>query len=151
MGILDIFKKPTIIEDDFFGKLRFRKTNDSENSYFEGKGLFGPTGKEIEFIIKGKESGPELKQKEFYNWVQENYRELITRLTPLVEEEFGNWKESFKIKNFDKEFKLVGITIPRHCKTTMEWDISFDTIHDENHQVTVDFIGKEPQGVLIDG
>lgn len=29
--------------------------------------------------------------------------------------------------------------------------MSFDTVHDENHQVTVDFIGLEPQGVLIDG
>jgi len=96
MGIFDIFKKPIIIEDDFFGKLRFMKMKDPEKSYLEGKGLFKPTGKEIGYIIKGKESGPEQKQKEFYKWIQENYRELTTKLSPLVEDEFGNWKDGLK-------------------------------------------------------
>ncbi|MDQ4141353.1 MAG: hypothetical protein M3142_12640 [Bacteroidota bacterium] len=68
-----------------------------------------------------------------------------------MEDEFGNWKDGFKFKNFDKEFTLVGVTIPKYGKTSLEWDMSFDTIHDENLQVTVDFTGQEPQGVLIDG
>ncbi|WP_210489401.1 hypothetical protein [Rufibacter aurantiacus] len=151
MGIFDFFKKPIIIEDDFFGKLRFMKMKDPGKSYFEGKGLFEPTGKEIGYIIEGKESGPEQKQKEFYKWIQENYLELTTKFTPLVEDEFGNWKDNFKIIDFDREFILVGVTIPIQDNTPFEWDMSFDTIHDENHQVTVDFIGLEPHGVLIDG
>jgi hypothetical protein len=151
MGIFDIFKKPTIIEDDIFGRLRFMKMKDPEKGYFEGDGLFKPTGKKIEYLIDGNENGPDQNQKEFYRWIQENYRELVTKILPLVEDEFENWKVGFKITNFDKEFELVGVTIPKQDKTALKWEMSFNTIHDENHQITIGFIGSEPKRVLIDG
>lgn len=151
MGLFDIFKKPIIIEDDFFGRLKFMKMKNAEKNYFEGKGLFEPTGKEIELFINGSEKGPDQKQKEFYSWLQRNFKELAFKATPLIEDEFRNWKEDFKIKDFDKEFSLVALTIPSQETTPIEWNMSFETIHDENHQVTIEFLGNEPKEVLIDG
>ena len=151
MGLFDIFKKPITIQDDFYGKLRFMKMKAEGKSYFEGKGLFKPTGKEIEYFITANEDGPDQKQKEFYNWVQENYSDLVIKFKPLIEDEFRNWKEDFTIKNFDSEFQLVALTIPNQDRKPLKWELSFDTEHDENHQITVEFSGLEPQAVLIDG
>ena len=151
MGLFDIFKKPVAIQNDFFGNLRFRKMKAEGKSYFEGKGIFKPTGKEIEYFITANEDGPDQKQKEFYNWIQENYSDLVIKFKPLIEDEFRNWKEDFTIKNFDSEFQLVALTIPNQDMKPLKWDLSFDTEHDENHQFTVEFSGVEPQAVLIDG
>ena len=151
MGLFNIFKKPLTIEDDFFGKLRFMKMKADGKSYFEGKGLFKPTGKEIEYFITANEECPDQGQKEFYNWIQKNYTELVVKFKPLIEDEFGNWKEGFKIKDFNREFQLVALSIPNQDKEPLKWSMSFNTEHDENHQVTVEFINQEPQAVLIDG
>ena len=72
-------------------------------------------------------------------------------MTPLITDEFQNWKEDFQIVDFNKEFSIDGITIPRMDDNPLVWDISFTTIHDKNHWVTIDFVDFEPQGVLIDG
>ncbi len=125
--------------------------NAEGKSYFEGKGLFKPTGKEIEFFITANEDGPDQKQKEFYNWIQENYSDLVIKFKPLIEDEFRNWKEDFTIKNFDSEFHLVALTIPNQERKPFNWDLSFDTEHDENHQFTVEFSEFEPQAVSING
>ncbi|MFT2009959.1 hypothetical protein ACMA1I_14880 [Pontibacter sp. 13R65] len=151
MRLFDIFKKPLIIDDDFFGKLRFMKMKTDGKSYFEGKGMFKPTGKEIEYFITANEEGPDQRQKEFYNWIEENYSTLVLKLKPLIEDEFGNSRDGFKIKDFDIEFQLVALSIPNQENEPLEWSMSFDTVHDENHQVTVEFSGHEPQAILIDG
>jgi hypothetical protein len=83
--------------------------------------------------------------------VQDSYDDLISKIIPLIEDEFKNWKDDFKIKDFKKEFKLVAVTIPRLNANATSWDMSFETIHDDNHQVTVDFKDFEPEGILIDG
>lgn len=151
MGLFDNFKKPVTIQDEFFGKLRFMKMKTDGNSYFEGKGHLKPIGKEIAYFITANEDGPNQKQRDFYNWVQENYSNLAMNIKPLIEDEFRNWKEDFTIINFDSEFHLVALTIPNQDKKPLKWDLSFDTEQDENHQITVEFSGHEPQGILING
>ncbi len=151
MGLFDLFKKPPTIKDDFFGVLTFVSFKKSTADYFEGKGRFKPTGDEIEYFIGADIRGPTNDQRDFYNKVQESYDELVAKFTPLIENEFKNWKSDFKIVNFKKEFKLVAMTIPRLNDNVITWDMSFDTIHDANHQVTVDFKNFEPEGILIDG
>jgi hypothetical protein len=151
MGLFDLFNKPQTIKDDFFGTLTHMTFKDSTNNYFEGKGKFRPTGDEIEYFVGSDFSGPTTEQKHFYNKVQDCYDELISKITPLIEDEFKNWKEDFKINDFKREFKLVAVTIPRPNPHATIWDMSFETIHDDNHQVTVNFKDFEPDGVLIDG
>lgn len=151
MGLFDLFKKPQIIQDDFFGSLRFMTFKDSTKNYFEGKGILKPTTDEIEYFIEADLSGPTIDQRNFYDKVQNSFDEITSKVTPLIEDEFKNWKEDFKIKDFKKEFKPVALTIPRMTSKPLTWDISFETIHDDNHQITVDFKDFEPDGILIDG
>lgn len=152
MGIFDFFKKPLIVEDDFFGRLRFMKIkNNPSRNYFEGKGKFGPTGRELEYFIHADESGPEPEQKEFYRQIQQDWPRIVEKIKPLIEAEFRNWKDDFTITDFNREFHLVGLTIPRPEIQPREWDLAFDTIHDENHQFTVYLKGYEPTRVEIDG
>lgn len=151
MGLFDIFKKPTILQDDFFGALRFMDFKDTSKNYFEGKGHFAPTANETEYLIEADKEGPTEEQRQFYRDLQANFTQYIEKIKPLIEDEFRNWKEDFSIKDFNREFELVCITIPRFDKQPMTWDMAFTTIHDENHHVTIDFVGDQPNGILIDG
>ncbi len=151
MGFFNLFKKPPTIQDDFFGKLTFIDFKDSSKDYFEGRGKFLPTDSQIEYLIDGDISGPTKEQRDFYKKVEDSYDEIITKITPLIEEEFRNWQEDFVIKDFKKEFVPVGMKIPRLPAEGIAWDISFNTIHDANHQITVDFKNFEPDSILIDG
>lgn len=151
MGLFNLFKKPTKIQDDFFGLLRFIDSRDSSRTYFEGKGFFSPTQNETELLIQADTQGPTAAQREFYNKLQNNFEQYIQKIKPLIEDEFRNWKEDFEIKDFKKEFTLVCLTIPRLDNKPLIWDMVFTTVFDANHHVTIDFINEEPNGILIDG
>jgi hypothetical protein len=151
MGLFNLFKKPIKIHDDLFGELRFIDFKDSSKNYFEGKGFFPPTQSDTEFLIQADIEGPTSAQKEFYNELQNNFEQYIQKMKPLIEDEFRNWKENFEIKEFNKEFTLVCLTIPKLDHNPLIWDMAFTTIHDKNHHVTIDFIDKYPNGILIDG
>lgn len=151
MGLFNLFKKPTILQDDFFGSLRFMDFKDSSKNYFEGRGRFLPTDNETDYLIQADKDGPSENQKQFYRDLQIHFTQYIEKITPLIEDEFRNWKEDFEIQDFRKEFQLVCITIPRLDNRPIIWDMAFTTIHDLNHHVTIDFVGDEPNGIIIDG
>ncbi|MBL0135488.1 MAG: hypothetical protein IPP79_16715 [Chitinophagaceae bacterium] len=151
MGLFSLFKKPVIVQDDLFGRLQFIDSKDPSNNYFEGAGFFEPTQCDTEYLIQADIEGPTDEQRQFYLDLQANFEQYVEKITPLIEGEFQNWREDFKITNFTEEFTLVCITIPRQDTYPLIWDMAFTTIHDLDHHVTIDFIGKEPNGVLIDG
>jgi hypothetical protein len=151
VGLFNLFKKPLIVQDDFFGQLRFMDSKDSSKDYFEGKGFFSPTNNDTEYLIQSDKTGPTSAQKEFYKKLQSDFDLYVTKIKPLIETEFRNWKDEFQIKDFGKEFSLVCMTIPRLDSSPLIWDMSFTTIHDKNHHVTIDFIDYTPNGVLVDG
>lgn len=105
----------------------------------------------LNILIQADSEGPTAEQRQFYTHLQNNFEQYIQKMKPLIEDEFSNWKEDFEIKDFDKEFTLVCVTIPRSDTKPLIWDMAFTTIHDENHDVTIDFIDHEPNGLLIDG
>jgi hypothetical protein len=41
--------------------------------------------------------------------------------------------------------------IPRLDTAPVSWELAFNTIHDRNHTVTIDFQDEEPHSILIDG
>jgi hypothetical protein len=151
MGLFGLFKKPVIVEDDFFGKLLFVESKDSSKNYFEGKGNFSPTNTNIEYVIIADKEGPTESQRQFYRNLQAEFSFYIDKIKPLIENEFRNWQEDFRIVDFNKEFRLVFITIPRIDKEPLKWDMAFTTIHDLSHHITIDFIEKNPVSILIDG
>ncbi|MBL7732200.1 MAG: hypothetical protein JNM88_13555 [Chitinophagaceae bacterium] len=151
MGLFSFFKKPTIIHDHYFGPLLLVDFKDASKNYFEGKGYFAPADSETEYLIHAGMEGPTEQQKEFYKNLQADFAAYIIKMKPLIENEFRNWHEQFEIKDFGKEFKLVNITIPRLDNTPAEWDMSFTTLHDLDHHITVYFVGDQPTGILVDG
>lgn len=153
MGLLDfIFGKPTKLENEFFGTMLFLEDKkDTLKSYFECRRQFIPSNKIIEIGIDGDVSGPTQKQIDFFKSIEDNYSIIAKAISPLIEDEFGNWKEGFKINDFQKEFEPVYLRLPRCENKPIVWEIAFESDHDRNHTFTLtmsDFGAKE---ILIDG
>ena len=153
MGLLDfIFGKPTKFENEFFGTMLFLEDKkDTLKSYFECRRQFIPSNKIIEIGIDGDLSGPTQKQIDFFKSIEDNYSIIAKAISPLIEDEFGNWKEGFKINDFQKEFEPVYLRLPRCENKPIVWEIAFESDHDRNHTFTLtmsDFGAKE---ILIYG
>jgi hypothetical protein len=140
-----------IVPDAVFGPLRYRSSKDPSKGYFTGKGFFPPTCSDTDLLIQADASGPTESQRAFYQNLQTNFDKFANKMKRLIEDEFRNWQPDFEISDFRKEFTLVCISIPRLDAAPVRWELAFNTIHDRNHLVTIDFVGDEPQGILIDG
>ncbi|RYD97401.1 MAG: hypothetical protein EOP50_05735 [Sphingobacteriales bacterium] len=149
MRLFHFFKKEPAFIDPFFGALRF--LDFKSGSCFEGRKTFAPTGVTLDVLIDADKEGPHPAQRDFFSEVERNFDLLKTRMTPLIEEEFRNWKEDFIIREFDKEFSLVHLHIPRQDARPHQWELAFTSIHDPDHHITIEFEGLDPQGILIDG
>lgn len=153
MGIFDfIFGKTIKIDDQFFGKMIFSefKKNPEEN-YFECSRHFKPTDEIIEIGIEGNVTGPTELQKEFFRKIESDYDKVISFVQPMIENEFQNWKENFKITDFRKEFKAVYLYLPRCENEPKVWKIAFETEHDLNHTITMTMSDFKAIEILIDG
>jgi hypothetical protein len=148
----NLFKKKQVINDPFWGKMIYIEINKtSEGNYFECNPFFGPINQNIEAFVDADASGPSAEQMVFFQKIQTNYLDLTKIVTPIIENEFQNWKEGMKVVNFSKEFTPVSMTIPRLEKKPIKWTISFETVHDLNHQVEITMQDFEAIGILIDG
>jgi|GEM_PF-6628940 len=147
MGIFSFFekRKPLIVEDEVFGTLQEIRIRGISTHYFEGKGMFRPLNREIEYSVAcEKKSGPVEEQRQFYEWVQNNYSGLKAKMTPLLEKELRNWKDDFRIVNFDAQFFLEYLTIPSFGATPLLWDMSFRFSENTELGYVVDFTDLEP-------
>ena len=145
--------KPITIEDKVFGTLRLETYGKNRpTSWLTEHLFFGPTGREISCSIDAGPDGPTEEQQAFFQKIEQNCYSLRGALIPVLEDEFRNWKPDFKIQDFDAEFWLVGLSIPELGKQTVEWEWSFETVHDDNHMLTIHMHGNIPQaGVRFDG
>ena len=153
MGILNfIFGKPVKIENEFFGIMRFSEDKKSTlKSYFECRRRFTPSDKIIEIGIDGDITGPTKKQIDFYKAIEDNYSTITNAITPLIEDELGNWKEGFKINDFQKEFEPVHLQLPRCESQPVVWEIAFESDHDRNHTFTLTMSDFDATAILVDG
>jgi hypothetical protein len=153
MGLRNfLFGKPVKIENYFFGQMRFiGNKKDSSKSYFECKRFFKPGNETIAIGISGEITGPTRQQINFFESVEYNYDEISNSIIPVIEDEFRNWKEDFKIIDFKKEFIPVYLTIPR-CETKpVAWEIAFESEQDRNHTFTLTMENFTAISILIDG
>jgi hypothetical protein len=146
------FGKSVIIENEFFGQMRFNENKQAQDkSYFACKRHFKPSDKIIEIGIDGNVSGPTEKQIAFFKQIEENYPEIAASIIPVIEDEFRNWKNDFKITDFKKEFAPVYLRLPS-CETNpIIWEIAFESEHDKNHTFTLIMNDYEAKEILIDG
>lgn len=153
MGFFDfVFGKPQKIENDFFGTMLFLgDKKDTLKSYFECRRHFEPSDKIIEIGIDGDVIGPTQKQIDFFKSIETNYYTIKKSIVPIIEEEFWNWQEDFRIIDFQKEFIPVYLRLPRCEKKPIVWEIAFESYHDRNHTFTITMSNFEAKEILIDG
>lgn len=153
MGLLDfLFGKTETIEDSFFGKMvliEFRKK--PENNYFECRRNFKPINDIIEISVKDESERSFDSQKEFFRNIETNYQTIIESIAPMIENEFRNWKDGFRIDDFTKEFRADYIAIPSCRQANEEWEIAFNSVHDPYHNITITMEGLQAIDILIDG
>ncbi|QXP60856.1 hypothetical protein [Olleya sp. HaHaR_3_96] len=153
MGIIEfIFGKTIKIDNAFFGKMIFIENKKKPlKSYFECRKHFKPTDDIIEIGIEGNETGPTELQKDFFRKIESDYDKIISSVKPLIEKEFQNWKEDFKITDFRKEFNAVYLFLSRCENDPKSWEIAFETEHDLNHTITMTMSDLKATEILIDG
>ncbi|NBP67129.1 MAG: hypothetical protein EBU52_00125 [Cytophagia bacterium] len=153
MGLLDfIFGKSIKLENDFFGTMLFLEDKkDASKSYFECRRHFKPSDEIIEIGIDGDVTGPTQKQIDFFKSIEDNYLTITKAISPLIEDEFGNWKEGFKITDFQKEFEPVYLRLPRCESKPIVWEIAFESDHDRNHTFTLTMSDFDAREIVIDG
>lgn len=153
MGLLDfIFGKTIKLENEFFGTMLFQEDKkDSVKSYFECRRHFKPSDQIIEIGIDGEITGPTQKQIDFFRCIEDNYLIITKEISLLIENEFGNWKDGFKINDFNKEFEPVYLRLPRCASKPIKWEIAFESDHDRNHTITLTMSDFNASEILIDG
>lgn len=153
MGLLDfIFGKSIKLENEFFGTMLFLEDKkEAFKSYFECRRQFNPSDQIIEIGIDGDVTGPTQKQIDFFKSIEDNYLTITKAISPLIEDEFGNWKEGFKINDFHKEFEPVYLRLPRCESKPIVWEIAFESDHDRNHTFTLTMSDFDAKEILIDG
>lgn len=152
MGLFSgLFGKSIKIDHPFFGKMLFVDSKNSPDGYFECRRHFAPKDDIIEICIAGTAEGPTQQQIDFFTSIENNYDAISASITPLLEEEVGNYIEFFHINDFRKEFKLVFMDIPKCDTQPIVWEIAFHSDHDRDHQFTLTMKDFTATAVLIDG
>lgn len=153
MGLLGfIFRKPTKLENEFFGTMLFLKhKRDSLKSYFECRRHFKPSGQIIEIGIEGDVTGPAQDQIDFFKSIEDNYSIITKAISPLIQDEIRNWKEDFEIKDFYEEFKPVYLSLPRCANNPVIWEIVFESYQDRNHTFSITMSDFDAREIFIDG
>jgi hypothetical protein len=123
----------------------------SAKDYFECERYFSPSGEQIGLSVTGELSVLTRRQEDFIGQVEKEYPLIVGAVIPAIEDEFQNWKPDFKIGDFKREFKLVHLAIPTCEQQPVEWEMSFETIHDLNHVVVVSMLDLQLLHIHVDG
>jgi len=145
--------RPLEAHDAFFGRILYMRMPKGKTSYWESKRMFSPCGGEIELFIDapGHNQPPDEKQRNFFSWVEREYRAIVAHVELVLRPQFEQWTRNPLAKPFAEEFKLVSFSIPLITEDSAEWEMSFESTTDENHLFTVTLHGTEAKSVSIDG
>ena len=158
MGLFSfLFPRPVFIGDAVFGQLRrdYFDPRTSKASFINEHLLFAPTGRSIGLYLDASVHGPTPAQQAFFRNIEWHYDALIPKLIPVIEAGFQDWIPQFSIRDFAAEFQLTDISIAEidQPDQLVNWDWSFETVHDANHVVTIHMRGDTPlpDGFMLDG
>ena len=153
MGLISFFlgKKPTIIEDSFFGRMHLMEhRKDASLSYFECYRHFEPLDGPIEICLYGN-IGPTQKQIAFFKKIENQYNTIEDAVATAITKEMRNWDPDFRIINFRNEFKPSFLVIPHCNEEPMSWEISFFSTSDPHHVFNARLRNFELEGIDMDG
>jgi hypothetical protein len=134
--------RPKRFDDGVFGTLHFVKAKNGSRSYWEGRGLFEPSGTIVEYTIEGDESGPRKAQHEMFRRLVAKYQDLYLAALPLLERAY----EEHCDPNRSVEFRVDSLSIPREESEDMLWEIWFSCNKSEDWLFTVHMRNWHPTG-----
>ena len=140
-----IFGKTIVVQNSFFGEMI------DAGDIYECRKLFNPIGKEVEIGLVKKEIEPDEKQIDFFKWIENNYGLIVQKVSPIIEKRVAEWVPNYQIKNFEKEFILEYLFIPKCENEIFEWQISFYADNELQHSCSLDMKGLEVIQILIEG
>lgn len=147
------FRKPVVIEDEFFGRLTLEPGGHSASGYcfLAQKVWFSPTGAAIECSINSDSSGPTPSQRAFFRHVAERYVDLLPKISAQVEAELRQLKLDYALTNFESTYSLAGMTIPQLNTSPVEWELWFELLDVSTwgYTLTVSMLDDAPQGIGI--
>jgi hypothetical protein len=138
-------KKKEMIMDDFFGELSI------VDNFCETNQHFTPINKSVELLLSFENGKSNNEQIAFYKLIEQNYAALIPKFITAIEHQFSQWRDDVKVVNFENEFTLMCLNLPICKAKPISWDISFDTIHDLNHTITISMKDFDIENIMIDG
>jgi hypothetical protein len=108
-----LFKKQ--IQDDTFGRMWFNSNKkEPQFNHYQGHFTFKPINKEVDIFFDSDREGISNDQKNVFNTLENNYNDYISILINAIRDYILNKKSrNLDIKDFNAEFKLFGISIPR--------------------------------------
>lgn len=140
-----LFGKTIKVNDPFFGVMI------DADTHYECRRFFGPTNKVVEIGLEKKGIESDQNQRDFFGWIEENFDLIVENISPLVEAEIVESISDFRIRNFNTEFILEYLYIPKCEVDIFEWEIVFYADNELQHSCTIDMYGLEGYKVLIDG
>jgi hypothetical protein len=116
----------------------FKKQQNSEFDHFQGHFTFKPTNSDIDIFIDSDKEGIESRQKAFFKEIETRYSECIAKsVRPTAEFLQKKNKQNVQISNFENEFKLFAISIPR--ERSQKWSLSFSSEKHSLYGMTINF------------
>lgn len=88
---------------------------------------------------------------DFFLKIESDYDKIASSIKPMIENEFRNWNEDFKIADFKNEFNAVYLFLSRCEKEPIVWEIAFESEHNLNHTFTLTMNDLHATEILIDG
>ncbi|GAA4025422.1 hypothetical protein GCM10022409_06760 [Hymenobacter glaciei] len=129
-----LFRKPVVLEDEFFGRLTQEPCDFSvsRKCWFAEAVPFAPTGTLIECMIDAENANMLLAQRAFFQRFEKLYVEVLLKISLMVESDFRLKDIASPIIDFESTHRLAGLTIPQQASGPVEWELWFEQIDTSN-------------------
>jgi len=139
------------MNDPDFGQLTYMYiSNNPAKSYWEAEWLFAPTGTSVSVALNGDETGPNAAFRDWYLGLPSKFNELVMLAKPELTKVFKKWLNQDIPEDLFKVVKLTGFGVEDPLATTIDWEMSFETIGEEWLGITIPFHGAGAMEATID-
>lgn len=147
-----LFGKPPVAkEHGYFGKMLFMADDDSGiDGYWEAELVIAAAKEPLTILINAPVSGPDAAQVVFCQQAIADPDALFDKCWPIFEPDFEQWTGTAFSGNWQDDFELMSIEIPRHADTSEEWTVGY-YVDAANHYFTARFIDGKPRYNEVDG
>ncbi len=151
MGVFDfIFGKRISIEDEVFGKMTYEKFKDPSKNYFIAYVNTFPNSNEVSLYIDADQHGPTKTQKDFYKKFIIKYKKFVPIFKDALVIELANFPKFNSVNDFENEFILESLNIPRNVDETNMCNASYYSKLHPEFSFNFNFNDNEVISISID-